>query len=296
MPLVLTHKSSSGYDDVPEERYHFPETYRPLVQRSEGELFAYYEPRREGGREVYVAMARLGAMRADPKLAGHFYVQVHDYRQFTNAVQWKLEGRSLERGLQKADGSTNKGRFGRAVRELELEDFQEIVRLGFAKALLPERETYPERELPLPMVADPAALVERRVVEVVMQKKVRDRAFMLNVREAYDQTCAFTGLRIVNGGGWTEMEAAHIRPVEKDGPDSVRNGLALSRTMHALFDRGFLTLSADLKIVASKHLPDQVRAMLPKDRLAHVPKESHLRPHPVFLEFHRDTIFKDRAA
>jgi putative restriction endonuclease len=41
-----------------------------------------------------------------------------------------------------------------------------------------------------------------------------------------------TGLRIFNGSGRAEVQAAHIRPVADNGPDSVRNGLALSSTIH----------------------------------------------------------------
>ncbi|MGH6673150.1 MAG: HNH endonuclease [Xanthobacteraceae bacterium] len=41
-----------------------------------------------------------------------------------------------------------------------------------------------------------------------------------------------TGLQIINGGGRAEVQAAHIRPVAAGGFDSVRNGLALSGTIH----------------------------------------------------------------
>ena len=35
-----------------------------------------------------------------------------------------------------------------------------------------------------------------------------------------------TGLKLINGGGRCEIEAAHIIPVAKNGPDSPRNGIA----------------------------------------------------------------------
>lgn len=292
MPLVLTHKAASGYDDVPEERYHFGATYRRLLESSAGEWFVYYEPRREGGREAYVALARLGVVEPDKKREEYFYVGISDYEEFAQPVPWRDEGDPIERALMKADGSTNKGQFGRAVRELPFGEFNQIVELGFHGA-------YEGQPLPLPAVADgDLALVERRLVEFVVQRKVRDHAFMTNVRSAYAQTCAFTGLRVVNGGGWTEMEAAHIRPVESNGPDSVRNGLALSRTMHALFDRGFLTLSNEYEILEAKKapLPDQLRGLLVKNRRALVPENAAQQPHRAFLEFHQQHVFKDNAA
>jgi putative restriction endonuclease len=42
---------------------------------------------------------------------------------------------------------------------------------------------------------------------------------------AYDERCAISGLRLSNGGGRAEVEAAHIRPVEHNGADSLSDEL-----------------------------------------------------------------------
>jgi putative restriction endonuclease len=67
--------------------------------------------------------------------------------------------------------------------------------------------------------------------------------------------------------------------------------------MHALFDRGFVTLRDDYSIVTSKThpLPEKVLSLLVSGQ-AQVPEERQLRPHPEFLRFHRENVFKDRAA
>lgn len=54
-------------------------------------------------------------------------------------------------------------------------------------------------------------------------------------------------MKLINGGGRAEAEAAHIRSVEANGPDIVSNGLALSGTAHWMFDRGLLSLTDDLE-------------------------------------------------
>jgi len=41
---------------------------------------------------------------------------------------------------------------------------------------------------------------------------------------------AITGLKLINGGGRAEVDAAHTRPVEANGPDVLSNGIALSGT------------------------------------------------------------------
>ncbi|MDE2764079.1 MAG: hypothetical protein OXK74_15060 [Gemmatimonadota bacterium] len=56
------------------------------------------------------------------------------------------------------------------------------------------------------------------------------QVFATGIKRAYDNTCAVSGLRIINGGGRAEAQAAHIRPVHANGPDSLRNGVALSST------------------------------------------------------------------
>jgi putative restriction endonuclease len=48
----------------------------------------------------------------------------------------------------------------------------------------------------------------------------------------YQRFCTETGLCLLNSGGKPEVQAAHIRAVEANGPDTVRDGLALTATVH----------------------------------------------------------------
>ena len=97
-----------------------------------------------------------------------------------------------------------------------------------------------------------------------------------------------TGLKLINGGGRAEVNAAHIRPVENDGPDSVQNGIALSGTVHWMFDRGLLSLDDDYSILLSRKLNHDVSHLLNRDMKALVPTDKRLRPHPAFLQWHRE--------
>ena len=74
------------------------------------------------------------------------------------------------------------------------------------------------------------------------------------------------GAPVDKRSGRAEVDAAHIRPVEKNGPDIVSNGLALSGTAHWMFDRGLISLSDDLEILISRRINDQegVRALINK--------------------------------
>ncbi len=123
---------------------------------------------------------------------------------------------------------------------------------------------------------------------------VRDRMFRRLILQAYDKRCAITGLKLINGGGRAEVDAAHIRPVEANGPDILSNGIALSGTAHWIFDRGLIGLSDDLEVLVSRHANDRdsIQGLINKTGRAIVPAGIHARPHPQFLQWHRENTFK----
>ncbi len=312
---VFTHADGSIYDDLPEERYHFPRTYLGAVERALGDWIVYYEPRRlaagsekTGGRQAYFAAARVERLRRDPTRADHFYADLRDYIPFPNPVPFQAGGLYMESALRKDDGSTNKGAFGRAVRELPDAEFEAIVAAGLAgvrdelgaEDWAPTEAPAPRRrwgEIPPPLHLEaaepPAMFVRRPLVERLSARRLRDAAFARQVKSAYRETCAMTGLRIVNGGGRPEVQAAHIRAVEADGPDTLRNGVALSGTAHWMFDRGLVSIDDDFSILVAKdRLPPGASALLrPEGRLL-IPDHPAARPHSVYLGWHRGNVFK----
>jgi putative restriction endonuclease len=293
---VFTHKPGSIYDDLPEERYHFPRMYRRQVEAAQGDFIIYYEPRREGigdsgyrGRQAYVATGRVMGIREDPHRPDHFYALIENCVPFAQPVPFRIGGDYYEHQLRRLDGGTNRGAFGRAVRLIEEAEYEAIVRAGVA-AYLQGAEA---ASFHGPGLAEPPAFFERSIVEQLVRRPFRDAAFARVVQDAYGQTCAFTGLRIINGGGRAEAEAAHIRPVSEHGPDSVRNGIALCGTVHWMFDRGLISIAPDSSIlVAGRGLPDQVRRMFNPDGKVRMPRSQLLRPAPVFLDYHRSEVFK----
>ena len=188
----------------------------------------------------------------------------------------------MEAALRRSDGATNKGAFGRAVRPISDNEYGLILSSASSDLLLSITADTPAS---LQGFADEQALIERPVVERVTNRPFRDAAFSSAVRSAYDNTCAITGLKIINGGGRPEVQAAHIRPVAESGPDSVRNGLALCSTVHWMFDRGLLSLDDDLTIlVAEGRVPDTVNRLINPGRKLRDPMRLEFRPHPQFLQ------------
>jgi len=290
---VLTTSVGSIYDDLPEFRYHFPRTYLNKVQAAVGDWVVYYEPRRSegGGRQAYFAMARVLRVEPDSNLQDHFYAYMDGYLEFHHPVGFQGRERYLESALQKPDGTTNKGAFGRAVRPLPEAEFEAIVRAGFQRDLEPWEAT--DAALAQGAAEEAFTYDARPLVEQWVTRPFREEAFRRKVREAYKNTCAFSGLCLINGGGRPEVQAAHIRPVASSGPDSVRNGLALTGTLHWLFDRGLLAVGEGLEILVSPHgVPDDLSRLLRPDRHLVLPEMADSRPHTVFLAWHRENVFK----
>ena len=285
MKSVFTAKLGSGYDDVVEERYHFPATYLAQVQRSLGDLIVYYEPRRKldaaGGRQAYFAIARVMGIEGDPNRGGRYYARLSDYLDFDRSVPFKGDGGYFESKLEKADGETNKGTFGRSVRGISEEEFDLILRAGFSTEAIQEPS-----EAPIGGFDESAADFKRPVIEVTETRWFRDRAFARHIQKAYDRTCAITGLQIINGGGRAEVQAAHIRPVAREGSDSVRNGLALSSTLHWMFDRGLVSVDTDYRVlVAGSGVPEPIRRLINPTGKISLPPDARSWPHPHFLEY-----------
>jgi len=146
-------------------------------------------------------------------------------------------------------------------------------------------------------VAELSNLVQRPFAEVVQNRIVRDASFRYRVVErAYDGTCAFTGIRLTNGHGRAEADAAHIVPVKDNGPDIVRNGIALMKSMHWAFDRGLISLANDGTILTvERGFDGSAVKMLCADRRAILPERDDEKPHPAFLDWHRRKVFKGAA-
>jgi putative restriction endonuclease len=290
---VLTARSGSGYDDLIETRYHFPSQYLPAVQRALNDFILYYEPRRGGGRESYIAVAQVVGIEPDPRASDHHYASIANYLDFDQPVPWRNADGAYEMRLVKEDGSQNKGLFGWSVRSVSDQEFDAILAAGFHKDPWDQPATASEvQKFPTGMQEERDAF-ERPLVEQTLLRPFRDQAFRRAVRIAYENRCALTGISLINGGGRPEVQAAHIRAVEDNGPDSVRNGLALSGTMHWLFDRGLISVSEDFSILTKKgSIPRQVEGLLNPDGKIILPANEAYRPHEKFLKFHRENRFK----
>lgn len=297
---VFLHRADSRYDDLPAERYQFPSQYLSRASHFVGDWIIYYEPRRGPTGRGYFAIAKVERIIPDPSGRGMYIALIEpgSYLDFERPVPFSGPLGVVERGVLNEAGRIS-GRAQAAVRPITLDDFNRIIEIGIPdeEPLLPRRGAPVEPQAPQRLEEGQAPFVldiERERVGYYTSRIVRDRVFRKRVLEAYDCRCAITGLKLINGGGRAEVEAAHIKPVEANGPDIVANGLALSGTAHWMFDRGLIGIGPDLEILVSRQVNDEesVRTLINRTGRAAVPAQAALRPHPSYLEWHREHCLK----
>ncbi len=230
----------------------------------------------------------------------HAYAMLGDYLSFDAPVPfvgregyWEAPLRAIEDANRVGAGVQ-----GRAMRPLEDADFAAIVLAGLSETLEPAnaRRLGPPggfQEFGEMFLFDAPPLEQvRRIEAILINRKIRDANFRRQVCEAYDDRCAVTRLRIINGGGRSEVQAAHIWPVGDGGPDTIQNGIALSGTVHWLFDRHLISLTDDYRLLVSHNkVPSELRGLFASQmEHIHLPENPRLWPHPAYLSRHRQAF------
>lgn len=303
---VFIQNPKSIYDDRPGEAYHFPKRYLGMVQEAVGDWVVFYEGRQ--GLFGYVGVQKVEQVVPDPTNEGHYFALLDPQSIWTfETVVPRADpnGRAYETALRGVDGRPISGGASvSAVRRLSETEFAIIVRQGLTEI------TGPEALPRMPMDSDSVVtgFAEEQAVfgepeltairpEVLSSRKYRDPSFQRQVKAAYGARCAISGLELRNGGGRPEVQAAHIRPVKDGGPDIVPNGLALSGTLHWMFDRGLISVAEDFSVLISHNKVSKEtvdRLIAPGQKLL-LPDNPRHHPHPAYLKYHRENVFGQSA-
>ncbi|MGB5894284.1 MAG: HNH endonuclease [Ignavibacteriaceae bacterium] len=139
------------------------------------------------------------------------------------------------------------------------------------------------------MVAEPLAAYGN---EYLIKSRLGQGAFRILVTGAYNRKCAISGEKAL-----PVLQAAHIKPFNEQGPNSVNNGLLLRSDLHILFDRGYLTATPENKIEVSRRIKEEFNngkhyyAFHGKELYA-LPKIIEDRPSLDFIRWHNENIFR----
>lgn len=111
------------------------------------------------------------------------------------------------------------------------------------------------------------------------------------VRDHYERTCAISRERALPA-----LEAAHIRPFSLEKAHDVQNGLLLRSDIHKLFDAGYLTVTPELRVEASRSMREDFNDgesyLKLHGRRVLVPGRPDARPDPERLGWHNDYRYR----
>ena len=276
------------------EAYHFPKQYLTRVQQCIGDWIILYESGRNKGLNAYYAIQRVDKIVQDPIRSDHYYAMyqrgVSSRFDFIQPVPLKDMSEQYFEGASPAWQS--------AVRLISDDIFDRIVNAGtqsISDGFSMPSENLPSNEQPIGFAEPSAKFIHERETRdsILTSRKFRDPKFRELVVRTYQGRCAISGMELRNGGGRAEVQAAHIKSVEADGPDIIQNGIALSGTIHWMFDRKLLSIDEDHSILIAKDsiADDMIGRLINPERKLVVPSNPHFQPHPSFLKWHRENAF-----
>jgi putative restriction endonuclease len=125
----------------------------------------------------------------------------------------------------------------------------------------------------------------------------RDARFRIQVVSSYLFTCALTGYSLTTISNSCIVDAAHIHERRVSKNDDPRNGLALSKNAHWMFDEGLWSMTDDLKIIVAEKAftdwsPDGFSLRNYHGRPLFFQRGCSLRPDSRYIAWHRDHQFQ----
>lgn len=139
----------------------------------------------------------------------------------------------------------------------------------------------------------PGVFVERRPrygEPQLITPRLGQGTFRIAVTEAYEGACAVTREHSLPA-----LDAAHIRPYGEGGEHEVRNGLLLRADLHRLFDKGYLTVTPELRVEVSPRLREEYhngRSYYPlHGESVKVPAGRAEQPERELLSWHNEHVF-----
>jgi len=143
------------------------------------------------------------------------------------------------------------------------------------------------------LAVPPDAVVreDARLYEAARERG-REARFRLTVVPAYNYTCALTRYRLVTIDSGSVVEAAHIHQFADSRNNHPRNGIALCKNAHWMFDEGLWSLDDDYRVLTDRKRFDESGAeqllLSPKaNTRILLPADRHYWPDRAHLAWHR---------
>ncbi|MBI2677258.1 MAG: HNH endonuclease [Candidatus Koribacter versatilis] len=148
--------------------------------------------------------------------------------------------------------------------------------------------------IPIPIpIPDESVLVEtqRYGQPQIFLPRLGQGAFRVLVTDSYLRKCALSSSHILH-----ILEAAHIKPFSQGGTHSPTNGLLLRQDIHTLFDRGYITVTPELRVEVSRRIREEFNNgedyYKMQGRPINLPELRQLQPSLEALTWHNERVFR----
>jgi predicted restriction endonuclease len=108
-------------------------------------------------------------------------------------------------------------------------------------------------------ITDIVADIERKRILTYRTSRPNQVRFRKNVLASFHGRCIITSIAMPE-----VLEAAHIKPVEYSGNDSIANGFCMRLDMHQLFDTGHLRIGLDGRVLLSPRARREYGEVVPE--------------------------------
>jgi len=116
-------------------------------------------------------------------------------------------------------------------------------------------------------------------------------SFRVLVTDAYERRCAVTNERTLPA-----LDAAHIKPYSESGQHVISNGILMRRDLHALFDRGYITITPSMNVEVSRRIKEEFENGRDYYRLhgstIRIPADPQNVPSREYLDWHNSNIYR----
>lgn len=116
-------------------------------------------------------------------------------------------------------------------------------------------------------------------------------SFRILVTDAYERRCALTNERTLPA-----LDAAHIKPYSDSGQHIVSNGILMRRDLHALFDKGYVTITPSMKVEVSRKIKEEFENgrdyYLLQGSTIRLPANPANYPSQDYIEWHNSNIYR----
>jgi putative restriction endonuclease len=133
--------------------------------------------------------------------------------------------------------------------------------------------------------------IERYGTPQFVRPRLGQGTFRIAVTDAYQRACAVTTEHSL-----PVLDVAHIKPFADQGEHEISNGLLLRTDIHRLFDRGYVTVTKDLRFEVSRALKDDYENgktyYALQGRPLTLPRNESDRPSLSALHWHQDHCFR----